>query len=150
MSWAQPMVEPAQEGLCAFVCKEINGILHFAVQAKLECGNFDIIEFAPTVQCLTGNYKNTDSNSLPFLSYVLNVDKGQILYDTLQSEEGGRFFKEQNRNMIILAGDEISEQLPENYIWMSLNQLHTFIKFNNYVNIQARSLLAALKFKVLD
>lgn len=147
VSWTQPMVEPAQEGLCAFVCKEINGILHFAVQAKLECGNFDIIEFAPTVQCLTGNYKDTKKGSLPFLDYVVNVSKERIIFDTLQSEEGGRFFKEQNRNMVVFSGDEISVDLPENYIWMTLNQLLTFIKYNNYINIQARSLIAALSFK---
>lgn len=143
-SWTQPMIEPAQEGLCAFVCKEINGVLHFAVQAKLECGNFDIIELAPTVQCLTGNYRNNVSRSLPFLEYVLNAPKEKIVFDNLQSEEGGRFFKEQNRNMLVLAGDEIPIELPEHYIWMTLNQMHTFLKFNNYLNIQARSLLAAL------
>ena len=147
VSWTQPMVEPSQEGLCAFVCKEINGVLHFAVQAKLECGNFDIIEFAPTVQCLTGNYKNTKQGSLPFLDYVLNASVDNIIFDTLQSEEGGRFFKEQNRNMVVFGGDEISVDLPENYIWMTLNQLLTFIKYNNYINIQARSLIAALSFK---
>jgi oxidase EvaA len=38
--WTQPTIEPAQEGICAFVCKEINEVLHFAVQAKLECGKF--------------------------------------------------------------------------------------------------------------
>ncbi len=147
VSWTQPMVAPAQEGLCAFVCKEINGMLHFAVQAKLECGNFDIIEFAPTVQCLTGNYKDTKKGSLPFLEYVLNAPKERIILDTLQSEEGGRFYREQNRNMIVFAGDEISNDLPENYIWMTLNQLLTFIKYNNYINIQARSLIAAMRFK---
>jgi oxidase EvaA len=147
VSWTQPMVAPAQEGLCAFVCKEINGMLHFAVQAKLECGNFDIIEFAPTVQCLTGNYKDTKKGSLPFLEYVLNAPKERIILDTLQSEEGGRFYKEQNRNMIVFAGDEISNDLPEKYIWMTLNQLLTFIKYNNYINIQARSLIAAMRFK---
>ena len=146
VSWSQPMIEPAQEGLCAFVCKKINGILHFAVQAKLECGNYDIIEFAPTVQCLTGNYRHTAEGSLPFLEYVLTVEKDKIVFDTLQSEEGGRFFREQNRNMIVVAGDEISEILPENYIWMTLNQLNEFIKFNNYLNIQARSLIAAVSF----
>lgn len=146
VSWSQPMIEPAQEGLCAFVCKEINGVLHFAVQAKLECGNHDIIELAPTVQCLTGNYRETKENTLPFLDYVLNVDKEQIIYNSLQSEEGGRFYKEQNRNMIIIAKDEISEELPEKFIWMTLNQLHTFLKFNNYLNIQARSLIAAISF----
>ena len=45
VNWCQPMIEPAQEGLCAFICREINGILHFVVQSKLECGNRDIIEF---------------------------------------------------------------------------------------------------------
>jgi oxidase EvaA len=145
-SWTQPMIEPAQEGLCAFVCKKINGVLHFAVQAKLECGNFDIIELAPTVQCLTGNFRAKTSLGLPFLEYVLNASKDQIVFDNLQSEEGGRFFKEQNRNLLVIAGDELSNELPEDFIWMTLNQLHTFIKFNNYINIQARSLLSAISF----
>jgi oxidase EvaA len=147
VKWTQPMVQPAQEGICAFVCKEIKGVLHFAVQTKLECGNFDIIEFAPTVQCLTGNYKTTVKDELPFLDYVLNAPKNQIIFDTVQSEEGGRFYKEQNRNMMVLAGDEIKVELPENYIWMTINQLQSFIKFNNYINIQARTLLSAINFK---
>jgi oxidase EvaA len=148
VSWTQPMIEPAQDGLCAFVCKEIDGILHFAVQAKLESGNFDIIELAPTVQCLTGNYREAvGGNKLPFLDYVLNADKNQIIFDTLQSEEGGRFFKEQNRNMLVFAGPEIPVELPENYIWMTVNQMSTFLKFNNYLNIQARSLIAAISFE---
>ncbi|MFW5700182.1 MAG: NDP-hexose 2,3-dehydratase family protein [Cyclobacteriaceae bacterium] len=146
VKWCQPMVEPAQEGLCAFVCKEINNVLHFIVQAKLEAGNFDIIEFAPTVQCLTGNYRQTKHGALPFLDYVLNARKEQIVYNSLQSEEGGRFYKEQNRNMIILSDDEIGTELPPNYIWMTLNQLHTFLKFNNYLNVQARSLIAAISY----
>ena len=49
----QPLVQPAQEGLVAFVIKKINNVYHFLVQAKLESGNFDILELAPTVQCLT-------------------------------------------------------------------------------------------------
>jgi dTDP-4-dehydro-6-deoxy-alpha-D-glucopyranose 2,3-dehydratase len=146
VSWNQPMVEPAYEGLCAFVCKKINGVLHFVVQAKLECGNHDIIEFAPTVQCMTGNYRQTGKGVLPFLDYVLNVKKDQIYFDSIQSEEGGRFYKEQNRNLIVIAGDEVDEMLPERYIWMTLNQLYTFLKFNNYLNIQARSLIAAISF----
>jgi oxidase EvaA len=146
-TWTQPMIEPSQEGLCAFICKEINGILHFIVQAKLESGNFDIIEFAPTVQCLTGNYRTTAQNDLPFLDYVLSVEKEKIIFDNLQSEEGGRFFREQNRNMLVFADDDLSVDLPDNYIWMTLNQLQSLIRYNNYINIQARSLLAALCFK---
>lgn len=148
VQWTQPMIEPAQEGICAFVCKEINGILHFVVQAKMECGNFDVIEFAPTVQCLTGNYNNENSlKTLPFLDYVLKADTKQIIFDTHQSEEGGRFYREQNRNVMVLAGDEIPVELPEHFIWMTLQQLQTFIRFNNYINVQARSLISAIRFK---
>lgn len=146
INWGQPMVEPVQDGLCAFVCKEINGLLHFVVQAKLECGNHDIIELAPTVQALTGNYRELGIGKLPFLDHVLNAKKENILVDSLQSEEGGRFYKEQNRNMVILADDGLSEELPDKYIWMTLSQLHSFLRYNNYLNIQARTLIAALSF----
>ena len=146
VKWSQPMVEPMQEGLCVFICKEINGILHFAVQTKLECGNFDIIELAPTIQTLTGNYKEKNKVPLPFLDYALNAKKENIIYDTYQSEEGGRFYREQNRNMIILAEKEFPTALPDNFIWLTLNQLYTFLKFNNYLNIQARNLIASISF----
>jgi oxidase EvaA len=116
------------------------------VQAKLESGNFDILELAPTVQCLTGNYRNTGSENLPFLEYVLSAKDAQIVSDTLQSEEGGRFYREQNRNLIIEANGNFPEQLPPNYMWMTLHQLKTFIRFNNYLNIQSRSLLSAISF----
>lgn len=146
VNWTQPMVEPMQEGLCVFICKEINGILHFAVQTKLECGNFDIIELAPTIQTLTGNYKEKLEVPLSFLDYALSAKKENIIYDTLQSEEGGRFFREQNRNMIIFADEKFPTALPDNFIWMTLNQLYTFLKFNNYLNIQARNLIASMSF----
>tara|TARA_B100001057_G_scaffold498883_1_gene607498 strand:- start:11321 stop:12694 length:1374 start_codon:yes stop_codon:yes gene_type:complete len=143
-NWTQPLVKPLQDGIIAFIVKKINGIYHFLVQAKLECGNFDIIEMAPTVQCITGSYSN--SSDVPYLNYVLNAPSIQIRFDTLQSEEGGRFFREQNRSMIIEASEDFSIEVPENYTWLTLNQLNYFIKFNNYVNIQARSLISTINF----
>lgn len=146
-SWHQPLIAPWQEGLCAFVIKEINGLLHFLVQAKVEAGNFDILEMAPTVQCITGSYDSEESLlTLPFLEYVLTIPDDNILFDTRQSEEGGRFYREQNRNLLILADATFPEEVPDNYLWMTLNQLKTLIKFNNYLNIQARSLIAAIAF----
>jgi len=142
--WSQLLIEPLQEGLIAFIVKKINGVSHFLVQAKLECGNFDILELAPTVQCITGSYAK--SMDLPFLTYVLNARPDQIRIDTLQSEEGGRFYKEQNRNLIIEVDENFSVEVPDNYIWITLNQLNTFLKFNNYLNIQARSLISEINF----
>ena len=133
------------EGLIAFIVKKIYGVLHFLVQAKLECGNFDILELAPTVQCLTGDYKRPDYE-IPFLDVVLQSPAESIRYDAMQSEEGGRFYQEQNRNIIVEVGDDFPTVVPGHYTWMTLNQMNTFITFNNYLNIQARSLISAVDF----
>ncbi|HSC55381.1 MAG TPA: NDP-hexose 2,3-dehydratase family protein [Phnomibacter sp.] len=144
-SWCQPLIEPVSEGLIAFLVKNIDGMLHFLVQAKLECGNFDILELAPTVQTITGDYRNPEYE-VPFLKEVLSAKPENILYDCKQSEEGGRFYHEQNRNMIVMLDDDYAGQIPEHYTWMTGYQLQTFLKFNNYLNIQARTLLACIRF----
>lgn len=145
-NWCQPLVQPLQQGLCAFIVRKIGGIFHFLVQAKLECGNYDVMELAPTVQCLTGRIPENPKQRPAFYDYVMNAKKEQILYDVLQSEEGGRFFREQNRNMIVEADEDLPQELPEHYMWMTLHQINHFLKFNNYLNIQARSILSAIKY----
>jgi oxidase EvaA len=148
-SWTLPLVKSAQEGIIAFIIKKINGVYHFLVQAKMESGNFDIIELAPSVQCLTGNYrKGQNEYEVEFINYVLEPEKHNAIvhYSSFQSEEGGRFFEEQNKNMIIEVGDDFDVELPDKYNWMTLNQIKTFIKFNNYLNIQSRSLLSTVRY----
>lgn len=146
-AWTQPMVEPAEPGLCAFICKEINGLLHFAVQLKMECGNHDVFEFAPTVQSLEGrDADGTPIDHNPFGSYVLNAKPHQFVYDAVQAEEGGRFYRDDNRNCIVLAEDDFSCDLPDNFVWMTLHQIHGLLRASNVFNIQARSLIAAIRF----
>lgn len=147
VSWDQPMVRSAQEGLMGFIVKKINGIYHFLVQAKLESGNFDIVEMSPTVQCLTGNYrKGKNEYTIPYLEQILNAPKDKIWYSSYQSEEGGRFFQEQNLNIIVEVGEEFPIEVEENYCWLTLNQMLSFVTYNNYLNIAARSLLSAISF----
>lgn len=147
VSWDQPMVRSAQEGLMGFIVKKINGIYHFLIQAKLESGNFDIVEMAPTVQCLTGNYrKGKNEYTIPYLEQILNAPKDKIWYSSYQSEEGGRFFQEQNLNIIVEVGEEFPIEVEENYCWLTLNQMLSFVTYNNYLNIAARSLLSAISF----
>lgn len=146
-SWCQPLVQPMQQGICAFIIKKIDGIYHFLVHAKMECGNLDVYELAPTVQCLTGNVLDVPKEQWPaYVDYVMNAKPERILYDALQSEEGGRFYHEQNRNMIVEVGDEFPIDIPADYHWMTLGQIHEFMRFNNYINIQARSLIAAIRY----
>lgn len=146
--WCQPIVQPLQEDLCVLFAKKINGVLHFLLQAKVECGNFDVVEFAPTIQCLTGDFRKARPEEIP--SFVPEYLSGEIveriIFDTKQSEEGGRFYHEQNRNVICLVNDRVPDVPAERFVWLTLGQIKEFLRFNNYLNIQVRSLISALPY----
>ena len=145
--WCQPLIEQVEHGIVFFIIKIINGVYHFLVQAKVEPGNFDILEIAPTVQCITGSYRNESPENQPkYLDMFLQPVLSKIRYHSFQSEEGGRFYQEQNEYMIIEVGEEFNSDIPENYIWMTLGQISELIKYNNYLNVEARSLISCLSF----
>ena len=144
-SWTQPMIEPLQYGICAFICKRIRGVFHVAVQSKIECGSFDTLEIAPSIQTSIVSGKTYSEEEIPFISF-LNEKKGKIIHDSLQSEEEGRFYKEQNRN-IIIESDDIPTELPESFIWVTLSQLNYLTKFNNILNIQTRNLIPLIPYE---
>ena len=81
---------------------------------------------------------------MPFINEVLHAKENQIWHKSYQSEEGGRFYHEQNLNMIVEVGDDFSIEVPKNYCWMTLDQLNNFMRFNNYLNIGARSLISLI------
>ncbi len=144
-AWSQPLVRQRQEGIVAFIVKEFNGVLHFLVQGKVEVGNFDVVEMAATVQCVTGSYRDASKNECPiFLDHVLDARPERVLHASKQSEEGGRFFQEQNITLVVEAGADFPQEIPENFVWMTLGQLKHFIRYNNFVNAQARCLLSCL------
>lgn len=142
--WMQPLLKDPNIGLLAFVCKEINGVLHFMVQAKVEPGNLDIIELSPTVSCSNYEYRKNEGNK-PFMFEAVFDSKTVVMYDALQSEEGGRFYKIQNRNMIVEIPDNMPVELPYNYTWMTLAQMKEFMRYGMF-NIEARSLISAISF----
>jgi len=149
-AWTQPLLKPCREGILAYVVKKIGDEAHLLMQGKVEPGNFDIVEMAPTVQCLTGDYRRADPSLRPtFLDYVLQAKGESVLFDSKQSEEGGRFFQEENRNLIVRAGADFPAEFPSNYTWVSFSQVKELIRFNNVVNVQARCLLSAFSPELL-
>jgi oxidase EvaA len=147
--WDQPLIESAKGGILCFICQKRNNILHFLIQGRVEPGNFDSLEMAPTLQCTPSNYDHNKPESLPpFYHLVMDASLEQIKYDTLQSEEGGRFYHDQNRYIIVELEEDQKLDLPDNYIWMTIRQMKEFIHFNNYFNIEARGLLSCLSLKV--
>ncbi len=148
-SWEQPLVKAAKGGTFCFICQKKNGVMHFLLQAKVEPGNFDTLEFAPTVQCTPINYTPERPELYPtFYDLVVNSSMDQIRYSAVHSEEGGRFYNDEKRFLVIEIDKNQNLDLPENYIWMSIRQMKEFIRYHNYLNIEARSMLSCLGIKV--
>jgi len=142
--WMQPLLKDSNIGLLAFVCQEINGVLHFLVQAKVEPGNLDIIELSPSVSCSNYKYRRSSGHE-PFMLDAVFDTKSTVMYDALQSEEGGRFYQIQNRNMIVEIPENTKVELPYNFTWMTLAQMKEFMRYGMF-NIEARSLISAISF----
>jgi dTDP-4-dehydro-6-deoxy-alpha-D-glucopyranose 2,3-dehydratase len=132
-NWSQPILHEPAKGLSGFVIKEINGTQHYLVRAVVEAGK-RTINLGPTVQC--SDYHNK-KDEIKYLDLFLSNDN-KITYDKIQSEEGGRFYQFQNRNIIIELDYEI--KTDDHYIWMSHNQVLNFISYG-YFNIEARTLM---------
>jgi len=142
-TWDQPIIKQKHSGIVGFVVKEIDGVLHFLIQLKMESGVMDLLEMAPTVQCITDNY--TAGDMPPFTDTFLHRGRATTIFDVYQSEEGGRFFRESNQNIMLLVPKSFPIEEPDFYMWLSFKQFKEFIKFSNFVNVEARSILASIK-----
>ena len=68
-----------------------------------------------------------------------------MIIDRILSEEGGRFYQEENRNVIMLADKDEIEELPQGYTWSDYGTLNILTQINNCLNIQLRNLLSLLE-----
>lgn len=142
--WTQPLLSPRGTGVVAFLAKRIDGVLHVLARAHPEPGYVDLIELAPTVQCVPDDHAHLPPEQRPrFLDQVLAARPEQILYDAVQSEEGGRFYRALSRYLVVETDED--PVVPDDYRWMTVAQLVALLQHSNYCNIQARSLIACLQ-----
>ncbi|MEL6177339.1 MAG: NDP-hexose 2,3-dehydratase family protein [Myxococcota bacterium] len=139
-AWQQPLLRQRNKGLVGMILKPIEGVLHMLVRARTEAGNIDLVEVGATVQCVPDRIAPQQE---PFLEWFTEL-RGTVRYDVVQSEEGGRFFHDQNRNVALEVGEDFPLNPPPDFIWLTLGQVKHLIQFSNVLNIGARSLMAAL------
>lgn len=145
LEWDQPIIEQPETGILGILAKGVNGTLHFCLQAKVEPGNIGTIQLSPTVQATYSNYTCAHGGTPPtFLDQFISPPRERLLFARMQSEDGGRFMYKSNRNMIVLANDEIPLDLPEGFIWLTLQQIAGLIQRGNLVNACVRSILSGL------
>ncbi|MBW2388126.1 MAG: NDP-hexose 2,3-dehydratase family protein, partial [Deltaproteobacteria bacterium] len=139
--WTQPLLKDAATGLHGFITQKHGGLLHFLVQAKVEPGNIDVVDLAPTVSRSNIEHVRERAAEHPFLDHFLEARPEEIRYSVIQSEEGGRFYQLENRNTILEIDAGTALEMPDHFTWMTLRQLLEFLK-HGYLSVDARTLLA--------
>ncbi|MCB6566926.1 NDP-hexose 2,3-dehydratase family protein, partial [Desulfovibrio desulfuricans] len=70
----------------------------------------------------------------------------RVLHNVLLSEEGGRFYHEQNHNVIIeIEKEEVYVSEEDGYFWVDYSTLNQLVQINNCLNIQLRNLISLLE-----
>ena len=142
-NWTQPLFKAIGNATFGLITKVENNIRKFLVRIKPEIGAFDKIEIGPSVQWEPSHYLYNDNQIDKLFRKHIEENIG-IMNKVVLSEEGGRFYHEQNYNYIIeINTNEISD-LPEEYVWTDYSTLNYLIQVNNCLNIQLRNLLSLL------
>jgi oxidase EvaA len=144
--WTQPLLQPHGVGVVALFVKWFDGVPHALLHARVEPGYVDAIELAATVQ---GTPENQAALDGPLRDQLADIERRRfadpVLFDTELSEEGGRFYHSRSRYMIIAAGDDVPDEEPPGFRWISLPQITRLLQHRHYLNVQARTAIAALR-----
>ncbi len=139
----QPIIIQPEIGYLGIICKEIDGVLNFLMQAKIEPGNINCVQISPTIQATKSNFTRAHGGKLPlYFKYFENSSNYTVIYDQIQSEQASRFYKKRNRNMIM----EVDEEIPlyANFKWMTLGQIKKLMEIDNLVNMDTRTVLSGI------
>ena len=139
----QPIIIQPEIGYLGIICREINGILHFLMQAKIEPGNVNCVQISPTIQATKSNFTRAHGGRLPaYFEYFEHSERYEVIYDQIQSEQAARFYKKRNRNMIMIVDEEI--EIYPNFRWMTLGQIKKLMEVDNLVNMDTRTVLSGI------
>ena len=137
-NWSQPIISDHSLALNGYLVKENDNNYNYLLQIIIEPG-FKSSKFTSTV-CLK-NFKknNTSLKKIPYLNFFSNSKNN--IYDITHSDEGGRFYNNQSRNIIKKLNNSKSLKIRDNFVWVSHNQIVDLIK-KNLLTIEARNLFA--------
>ena len=142
--WTQPLFEAIGIATFGLVCCVENGLLKFVVRAAPEVGCFDGLELGPTVHHEAAGITKKEDVISCFFRDRLAAGQG-VMFDHLLSEEGGRFYHEQNRNVLLRVDKSELPPLPDGYFLLDYRTLNELVQVNNTLNIQLRNLLSLLE-----
>lgn len=145
----QPIIIQPEIGYLGIICREINGVLNFLMQAKIEPGNVNCVQISPTIQATKSNFTRAHGGKFPPYFELFETPERfgfQIIYDQIQSEQATRFYKKRNRNIIMFANKDF--EIYPSFRWMTLGQIKELMDYDNLVNMDTRTVLSGIPLAI--
>jgi len=143
----QPFLDQQEIGTLGFLMRDAGERRQLLVQAKIEPGNVGLVQLAPTCQATSSNALKLHGGDSPPFVELFPTDQPDALYDTPQSEQGSRFLRKRNRNVLVTAPVESS--IPRTHRWMDVELVLDLLKQDFLVNTDARSVLVCAPWEQL-
>jgi oxidase EvaA len=145
-TWDQPIMTQSDGGVLAMVARETEKGVEFLLQAIAECGNIDVLQLGPTVQSTWSNIRRAHAGRRPPMLEVVFAEAGvRTVYRANHNEEGGRFWKKSNENVVVFLDDEnVIETNMKMFYWASLSQIKELALKDNVLNPFVKTILMPL------
>jgi len=152
--WDQPLLKCLHIGLTGFIVKKFNNTNHYLCRYMIKPGLKKSV-ISCTVN--TSDYKNFNKDKnlsyeqrflITNFFYNKKFRKKNTLFDNIISDEGGRFYHCEIRNIVVKLNEDLNIDLPDTYFWISQNQMINNIK-QKLIDIEGRLLFACLNIKNL-
>ena len=146
-SWTQPILTQKHGGVLAFISRQTNRFgTQFLIDAKIEPGDDSIIKISPSFQATQSNMNRAHGGKRPNFYDIVMQNKGaELIYYTIHNEEGARFWRKSNWNVIVRLKNPFDKRVKgSNYKWVSLKQLKKLALRNRCVNPFVKTILFML------
>jgi oxidase EvaA len=146
-AWTQPILTQKHGGVLAFISRQTKTFgTQFLIEAKLEPGDDSILRISPSFQATQSNMNRAHGGKLPkFFDIVMKRKGAELIYYTIHNEEGARFWKKSNWNVIVKLKDPYDLRIKgKNYMWVSLKQIKKLGLKNSYINPFVKTILFML------
>ena len=99
-SWEQPILNQKHGGILAIISRERAGIIEFLLYARKEPGDKDL-KLCPSFSATQSNINRAHGGKKTHLTDLIIGNKKNYLGKTIHYEEGARFWKKPNQNLIV-------------------------------------------------
>jgi dTDP-4-dehydro-6-deoxy-alpha-D-glucopyranose 2,3-dehydratase len=141
-NWDQPLLFQKHGGILAILVRNNNGIIEFLLNARREPGDGKgELKLCPSFSATQSNINLAHGGKKTDLSELI-LNGSNIVGKTLHYEEGARFWRKPNKNLIIFLEKKNYKKIKKkNFIWLNLSQIKKLNLVNGIINPFVKTIL---------